>query len=61
MLGQSVCAQHAYECYLYGIGLIMSCNNWFEVSKKNKISEEEKGWLVASSVHVVVHEKLYEV
>eukprot|EP00969_Alexandrium_andersonii_P091066 4019512-Alexandrium_andersonii.AAC.1 len=61
LLGQSVCAQHAYKCYLYGIGFIMSCNKWLEVGKKRpKISQEEREWLVANSAHVVVHEKLYE-
>ena len=62
-LGQSVCAQHAYDVYLYGIGLILSCNKWLDVcpkKKKAKISSEEQAWLVANSVHVVVHEKLYE-
>ena len=60
LLGQSVCAQHAYQCYLYGIGLIMSCNKWLETGKKKtKISQEERQWLVANSVHVVVNEKLY--
>jgi hypothetical protein len=44
MLGQSQCNEHSYACWLYGVPLIVSTNDWMVGAKPH-----DQKWLDANS------------
>ena len=56
LLGQSACNEHAYWKYLYGIALVVCCNDWMEGIKPGS---EEEHWLVANAIVYDVQTKLW--
>ena len=56
LLGQSACNEHAYWKYLYGIALIISCNDWL---KGITPDSEAANWLRDNSIVYQVTEKMY--
>ena len=55
-LGQSQCNEHVYHVWLYGIPLIVSCNDW--MASLPSASEEAK-WLRTNAIVVEVVEPLW--
>ena len=55
LLGQSNCNEHAYWRYLFGIPLIVSCNDWLE----GKLEGHEIEWLQTNAIVYHVKEKLW--
>ena len=53
-LSQSACQAHAYDVWLYGVPIIVSTNGWLMGA-----TEEERAWLSANSVVVVVQQPLW--
>ena len=47
LLGQSPCQDHLYRVFLYGVALIVCCNDWLDGIKEDSPAEE---WLVQNSV-----------
>ena len=54
MLGQSNCNEHAYACWLYGIPLVVSTNDW-----RVGASDDQAAWLNANSVVIQVTEPMW--
>jgi hypothetical protein len=54
MLGQSNCNEHAYACWLYGIPLVVSTNDWLIGA-----SDDQAAWLNANSVVIQVTEPMW--
>ena len=54
MLGQSNCNEHAYACWLYGIPLVVSTNDWLVGA-----SVDQAAWLNANSVVIQVTEPMW--
>ena len=53
-LGQSTCNAYAYQVWLYGVPIIVSCNDWMHGAE-----DHERAWLDKNSVVVNVTEPLW--
>lgn len=54
-LGQSVCNQHFYEVFLYGVPQIVCCNDWM----KQELKAEDREWLNKNATLVEVTKPLF--